>query len=209
VRKPSSTLADILWKRFKALEITRKRVELLCKQNRLNLRDAERMYEGLFLSAHVAFEGFLEDLFIGLLIDGDGYKSSRSDVGPRVIVKSFRVARDLLQGRSGKGYIDWFPYKRTIELAEIYFRGGRPFSDLDDAQKEILSKCHIIRNVIAHKSRYSLDKFNVTVLASTPLPPLERSPAGYLRGIFRVWPIQTRYENLIAQLLIMSRHLAR
>jgi hypothetical protein len=52
----------------------------LVASKHLNQKVAEHMYEGLFLNGHAAFEGFLEELFIGLLVDGQGVSSGRSDI---------------------------------------------------------------------------------------------------------------------------------
>jgi len=51
-----------------------------------------RMYEALFLSGHVALEGFLEELFLGLLVNGRGVESSRGDIVARVEIRSYSVA---------------------------------------------------------------------------------------------------------------------
>ena len=206
--RSSSTLADKLARRFRALELTRTRIESLVMQGLL-ARDAEaRMYEALFLSAHVAVEGFLEELFLGLLVKGQGVESGRSDIVPRVEIRHYSVARELIAG-AGRRYVDWLPYERTVDLARLFFRGARPFDDLADAQRMILSRSHTIRNAIAHGSRYSLNQFERRVIGSTPLPPGERNPAGYLRGYFRVSPTQTRFSNHLAQLLLIARDLAR
>jgi hypothetical protein len=205
--RSSSQLSDDLARRLRSLDKTRQKIMLLHNNRQISRIDLEHTYEGLFLNAHVAFEGFIEDLFIGLLVTGQGLQSSRIDILPRVTVRTHKIAREMMLG-SGKQYIDWFPYKRTIELAEIYFRGGRPFSELNQTQKDYLSRCHIIRNAIAHKSRYSLKQFEDKVIGNAHLLPRERSPAGYLSGIFRTSPVQTRYENFAAQLLLIARHLA-
>jgi len=163
-------------------------------------------YEGLFLGAHVAFEGFIEDLFVGLLVNG--LKSQRSDIVPRIRIPTHQIARELLTGPR-KRYVDWLPFERTIDLANLYFRGGRPFTDLSVAQKDHLERCNIIRNAIAHKSRHSLKLFEGKIISNMPLPPKERSPSGYLRGIFRISPLQTRFQIYISQTLIIARDLAR
>jgi hypothetical protein len=130
------------------LDKTRQKITQLYNNKQISKTDLEHTYEGLFLNAHVAFEGFIEDLFIGLLVTGQGLQSSRQDIVPRITVRTHKIAREMILG-SGRQYIDWFPYKRTSELAEIYFRGGRPFSELNPSQKDYLSRCHIIRNAIA------------------------------------------------------------
>ena len=114
----------------------------------------------------------------------------------------------MLIGTGSKKYVDWLPYEHTIELAQLYFQGGRPFEKLDTSQQQRLFKCTTIRNVIAHKSRSSIQKFDEHILGSNPLQPQERTPAGYVRGVFRISPMQTRYENIVAQLLIIAHFLA-
>jgi hypothetical protein len=206
--KSSSELGDDLARKFRALNNARVKITSLSTQNLITQQVMNHLYEGLFLSAHVAFEVFLEDLFIGLLVDSQGLVSSRRDIVPRIVVKTHAIARDIVLGAE-RQYIDWLPYQRTVNLAQIYFRGGRPFSELDQPQKDYLNKCHTIRNAIAHKSRYSMKKFEESVIGLTPLPPNERKPAGYLSGYFRRRPAQTRYENLIAQMLLIAYDLAR
>jgi hypothetical protein len=190
------------------LERTRANVESLVKGDLLSHDAADRMYEALFISAHVSVETFLEDLFVGLLVQGYGVISSRVDVVARVHVRSYRIARELING-AGRSYVDWLPYERTIDLAKLFFRGGRPFDDLSQPQKDVLLRGRTIRNAIAHRSRFSIRQFERRVIGSTPLPPNERSPAGYLRGLFRTSPDQTRFSNLLAQLLLVARDLAR
>ncbi len=205
----SSKLAEALEKRYLSLEFTRKKIDNLASKGNISRRDAERMYEGLFINAHIAFESFLENLFIGLLIHEGGVESGRPDINPRIEIHSHKVAREVLMGPRSQ-FINWFPYQKTIELAGIYFRGGRPFSQLGESQKQNLLNCHIIRNAISHRSRYSIRKFEENILRnSSPLPTQERSPAGYLMGLFRTSPFQTRYENIVIQLLLIAKDLAR
>jgi hypothetical protein len=201
-------LADSLATRFRSYEKTRKKIERLASTGQISRRDVEHTYEGLFLSVYAYFENFIDELFFGLLIDGMGCISSRRDIQPRFKVRSHPIARDLVLGTSRK-YVDWLPYHRTIELAKIYFRGGRPFTELTDNQKLTLNKGYIIRNAIAHKSRFSLNKFITVVIGNTPLLPIERNPIGYLRGSFRIAPYQTRYENFTSELLLIARVLSQ
>ncbi len=102
-------------------------MENLFNKKSLSRRDVEKSYEALYLRTTTFFEGFIEELFFGLLTKRI-YPVS-SDVVARVDLKSDIVARDVVF--AGKPYIDWFPYVRTVDLAEIYFRGGRPFTFLD------------------------------------------------------------------------------
>jgi hypothetical protein len=118
------------------------------------------------------------------------------------------VAREVIIGPN-RSYVDWVPYRRTVELATVFFKGGRPFSDLAQPHKDVLHKSHIIRNAIAHKSKHSLKEFERHIIGSSTLPPSECSPAGYLRGLLRISPSQTRFSNLLAQMLLCARELAK
>ena len=206
--KKCSHLADKLALRFRSLESTRKKIERLARRGGLTQRAVLTMYEGLFLSAHVAAELFLEELFVGLLPKDKGVESSRNDVMPRVEITAHSIARDLITGPS-RQYVDWVPFDKTISLAKLFFRGGRPFSDLAKPHQDILKKSHYIRNAIAHKSAHGMRQFNNHVVGTVPLPPGERLPAGYLRGLYRTKPAETRFTNLLSQLLLCARDLAR
>lgn len=204
----SSTLSTKLLTRFRYLDSTRIKVETLFSSGLLSQRDADRVYEGLFLSINTSFEQFLENLFIGLLVNGVGLQTSRRDIIPRITVNSYRIAREIVFGPTHK-YINWIPYENTINLAQVYFQGGRPFSDLNASQIQTLRKCHIIRDAIAHKSRHSNEKFKNSIIGGANIPIKERNPTGYLRGVFRTNPPQSRHENFSSELAFIVNILAR
>jgi len=208
VSRPSNTLAESLANEFRALEATRSKIEVLWSFGMVSQRDVLRTYQGLFLDAHISFERFIEQLFVGLLIKDRGLVSARRDVVPRITVRSYKVARDVILGPRNR-YVDWMPYEKTLNLAAIFFRGGRPFSLLLPPSIQTLASFHYIRNALAHKSRHSLAQFKRHVIGGINIPPRERRPVAYLRGTFRVNPPQTRYENLIVQLARISRTLAK
>lgn len=208
MKKASYKLADELGKRYRAIERSRIKIEELYKNGHAGKIMVLQVYEGLYLNAHVAFESFLEDLFFGLLVRDYGVKSSRLDIKPRVEVRTHKIAREVILDK--RPYVDWLPYQdNTLRLAEIYFKDGRPFSELTVNQKQTLTKCHTARNAVAHSSKHSTRRFEHVVLGSLPLMPRERTPAGYLRSLFRTNPNQTRLENFMAELLLIARQLAR
>lgn len=204
--RPSKVLATSLYNRLATLEKSRVRVEALAKQGQFSQHATGHMYEGLFLNAHRAFEGFLEELFLGLLVDSQGVSSTA--VTPRITVRSHQVAREIVTGRRAK-YVDWLPYDQTVELARLFFRGGRPFSTLRSGLRKQIKSTVVLRNAIAHRSRHSQDLFRRDVLGSVSLPPRQRTPAGYLRDVHAVNPPQTRYELMIAQLQQAANELTR
>ena len=173
---------------------------------RISRTDVSSIYEGLFLSATASFEAFLEDLFVGLLVNR-GLVSARANIHPRVIVKSHYVARDLITG--DRKFVDWLPYDLTRKRADAFFTGGRPFSLLPRDLEDDIEKCRRIRNAIAHQSRYAAGVFDRNVIGALPLPPRERVPAGYLRSLLTAAPQQRRYEYLVARLLGAARFLAK
>lgn len=190
-------LSERLTKKYKALDLTRKRVDRLFVNNQIALRDKKQFYEGLYLKTHVLFETFLEELFYGLLVENSSVETPNNIV-TRVSIKSHVIARDLVQ--AGKDYMDWIPYERTMDAAKLYFRNGDPFCGLNHNEREDIYKSHVMRNVIAHESRHSLRKFEQHLIGATALPTSERKPAGYLMGIYATNPNQTRYELYAAKL---------
>jgi hypothetical protein len=209
VPSPSSFLSSNLLRRFRFLDSTRVKVEALFNSGDLSKKDIDRVYEGLFLSINATFEQFIDDLFIGLLVNGVGLQTARRDIVQRITVRSYRVAREIVYGSPRRRYVTWIPYENTIELANIYFQGGRPFTDLSQVQKQTLQNCHLIRDAIAHKSRFSTERFQTIILGGINVPISERHPAGYLKGVFRINPPQSRYENFASELAIISYFLAK
>ena len=63
--------------------------------------------------------------------------------------------------------------------------------------RAVLERATLVRNAIAHKSRYSLLRFERDVIRDTPLTRREGSPAGFLRGTMAAVPVQTRYEAYV------------
>jgi len=185
------------------LEKTRSKMEYLFSRNHIVRRDIEQVYAGLYMEAITSLETFIENLFLGFLVGQLIHKSN--EVVHRVSFKSYLIARKVVYG--GNQYVDWFPYYRTEKRAAAFFRNGYPFTYLDNMDKQQIEKILYIRNAIAHKSNYSLNKFEKEIIGSSILMPRERTPSGYLRSVFRTAPNQTRYEELIIEMSIISRKL--
>jgi hypothetical protein len=163
------------------------------------------MYEILFLGGFTTFEAFLEEVFLDLLVARRG-RADHSLAIPRVTVKAVPIARELVFGL-GRKYADWLPFERTVDRARMFFRGGRPFATVGVGQRELVDKAHVIRNAIAHQSRYSGEQFEKKIIAGTSLPPRERKPGGYLRGLVSGAPPLTRFENYTTALLTLAKEL--
>lgn len=185
------------------LEATRQRVEQAHSGNIIQENDVEHVYGGLVLSVFAAFEGFLDELFFGL-ISGD------VDPPHGVILKGPVECVEVAQGAltSGKNYLEWLPYRHTMERADIFFEGGLPFRSVQDSQRSTLALFWRVRNAIAHSSRHAREEF-LKVVGDQKVTQRERTPIGYLRGTYRRGPSQTRYELMVAQLksiaLIVSK----
>ena len=174
----------------------------------MSRRDAEQVYDALFINTMTAFETFLEDLFLGLLVDGQGLSSEKSTFSRRVTIRSHKVAREIVIGPNRK-YVDWLPYDQTEGRAKLFFRGGRPFTVVSTTERNLLKRCSAIRNRIAHNSRHSNETFQKVVIGNLSILPRDRTPSRYLRSLFRLNPAQTRYENLAAEILRLARRLAK
>jgi hypothetical protein len=202
VPKPATALSDAYAIRLRAFERARRKLELMLAGNHLTRHDASLFYEGIFLRTVTAFEGMMEELFVGLLAGGI---TPGRHVHPRVTFQSHSVARDVMLG--GRAYVDWLPYHYTSKRAEAFFRAGYPFCNLTKADKEQLERIILIRNAVAHQSRAARQKFESDVIGTTPLLARERTPAGYLRSIFRAAPAQTRYEEIASTCAMLARKL--
>lgn len=193
----TSPLVDKLVLRLEYIERTRRKVELLLAANQINGRDIDVIYAGLFTNAIIGFEAFIEDLFVRLLIGRVTLKSSI----PRTLFKSSLVARSFIVGN--RPYVDWLPYRCTKDRATIFFRGGRPFSELPEHLASKISHCSLIRNALVHSGRHARRKFDEVIANQSSLAPKERTPIGFLRSKFRITPIQHRFE-IYTQALIDS-----
>jgi len=203
--RPAISLANKFIGHLNYLEKTRAKMEKLLTTGAIVRRDIEQVYAGLYLEAITSLERLIESLFIGLLVGRIAPGSS--EIVQRVSFKSDRVARDVVFG--GRNYVDWLPYHYTEQRAKAFFRNGLPFTSLDRADKRQVESLLYIRNVIAHKSSHSERMFEQEVIGALPLMPRERTPAGFLRSIFRTAPVKTQYENVVEEMVEVALKLCR
>lgn len=201
---PSDGLFQALQNRYVRLDRTRSRVDTLFSQGKLVRFDIEQVYSGIYVEAFVSFERFVEELFLGY-VSGKITTPTR-DVKAKMSFPSAAIAEEVVFG--GNRFVDWIPYEKTTERAEIFFKNGKPFSTLTKPQKDMLKELHRVRNALAHRSDHSVDLFTRLVLGSMPLSPHERKPAGFLRSILRVSPRQTRLENYLFEMLTIAKDLS-
>lgn len=173
--------------RLRRLEKTRLRIEGLHQSRRLPRQDVERLYEGLFLSMVTGFERFLERLFFEVLLD-DTRHTAR--ILPKATFGSAKTLREFVL--ADQAFVDWLPYSSTEERALLFLRKGRPFTEIPGSSKGEMKRWMAIRHAIAHSSDHSRQKFQHVVVGNTPLPPRQRTPAGWLRSTSRIG--LTRFE---------------
>lgn len=200
----SSEVADAFDRRLRRLERTAKKVERAFDGESLTRSDLEALYEGLFINAVVEFERFIERLFLGIVLSNVSCGAS-ARVAPRVDVRSLSVLVPLVN--AGRSYADWLPYHETEKRARTYLRGGRPFTDLAASDKQRIEHWLWTRNVIAHGSQHASRIFREQIIAMTPLPPRERTPAGFLRSEIR--PGVTRFQNVLDEMRGVAASLCR
>ena len=199
----SGDAADALDRRLRRLERTARKIERAFDDGSLTRTDLEALYEGLFIGAIVEFERFVSDLFTGILLRKVAYSGRR--VTPRVELRSGVILTPLLN--AGRQYVDWLPYHETERRAKTYLRGGRPFTEVAASEKKGMERWLWTRNAIAHASQHSDRVFQANVIAGTPLPPRERTPAGFLRSEIRIGV--TRFENILDEMRGVAATLCR
>lgn len=208
--KPSSSLCESFFAKVDSFEQSIRKFETLKSSGSISHKDLKVVYEALFINLHIAFEVFLEDLFIGLLVGSSsqvrGLRSASNNIIPRVQFRSHAVAREVIKGKNK--YIEWLPYSRTQELAKTFFRGGRPFSQVNDRDIQVIQNISTIRNYIAHRSEYSKKQFEKRIISNRSLPKIEQQPSGFLAGTWRMSPRQTRYQYYVVELKRIARDLS-
>lgn len=182
--------ATILIKYLQTLDRTRKKLELAYTRGHITKRDLERVYDGLYVNAIGAFENELENIFFGLVL---GKLRVTGKVRTRATFSSPQTARKIIYG--GQPFLKWLPYENTKKTAYMYIVDGHPFSRLEQTDFLTLKSIVSTRNAVAHKSRSAMARFEQDVIGNLSLMRGERTPAGYLRGVFRISPHQTRYER--------------
>jgi hypothetical protein len=186
---------------MESLEKTRNKMECLFNTKKINKRDIEQVYKGLFLDMVSGFESIIESSFIYFLIEDQKLKIKK--IKPVVRFKNISSAKRVIFNNNS--WIDWLPYDKTIKMASIYFLNSYPFStfgfmdstldkiDIDNTKK-ILTEISIIRNAIAHQSSHSRKIFKKSI-EGYHLLPQQKNPVGFLRSNFRITPTQNRFQN--------------
>lgn len=166
------------------------RLEDLYSRKQIGVTDCELVYESAFLNAVARFESLLNALLQEFVC---GMPSRYSGCFSLLVPRSRATFRTILTG--GRAYIDLMPYKDCVEIAKRYLNNGKPFSDVDASDRELLSKAVLIRNAIAHRSPAALERFRRDVSGVNLIPIHRQFPGTYLRRVYRSYPTET-WSNL-------------
>jgi hypothetical protein len=164
--------------RLSETEKTRLKIEALYGEGLIARRDAERVYEGLFMRSITTLEDFFEELFHLAVLGQSGHPHAR--VSPRVEFKSRIILNKFVLGANE--YVDWLPYKKVEERARVFLRGGRPFTEISDGQRSQVAEWCRVRNAIAHPGDPAKSIFREKVIGERALLRHEKTPAGFLRS---------------------------
>lgn len=203
---PASTLADRLARQANQELAYVRRMERSFLAGAVKPHDVLRVYAGGYLTFYTKLERTIEDLFIELLTG----KMILTAQSTRVLVRvsSRSVARAVINGT--RAYSDWLPFdQHTLKRAPAFFADGKPFQNVSSADKRLFEDAGVIRNAIAHGSEFSLQKFQkrftLDQFGGFNLPPQQRRPAGYLRGIHA--GRQTRLDYRVTELVAAVQRL--
>jgi hypothetical protein len=115
-----------------------------------------RMVVGLsFLRVISAWESFLEEVFIRYLCGAkteNGYCPERILSGCNNTKNALQIIAGDPEYNNEKGYLSWSDYRTVEKGSRLYFREGKPFTEITDYEKQMIKECCIIRNRIAHSS---------------------------------------------------------
>lgn len=196
--KAPATVADAVARRARWLNWYALRLE----RHGLSTRDLNQVYAGAFISFHMFLERSIEELFLGTLVGAIDY--GRPEIVPLATFSSLQSARQIVYG-SGRRYADWLPYGLTNTRAKTFLRNGKPFTDLVKGDQDALDRLGVLRNAMSHESIHAMTRFTAEFVNGRVLPPDQKRPAGYLRGMHAAR--QTRLEFLFTEAVAVMRRL--
>lgn len=200
MRKSADLFKSFYW-RVSCVDSTASKITALNHDSKLTKRDLAALYEGLFLQCVVSFELFIQDMFLGLVTKQIAYPRP---VRLLVIFPNMPAAKRIIVKDK---YINWLPYENLRKISEIYFnQGSNPFSNCPQNHTSEISKAHIIRNYIAHKSDFAWRKFENTVAAPTRLPAGQQNLLSYFHMTHS--PEANKFQYHIGELVNAARWLS-
>ncbi len=165
------------------------RVNELHGHGYLSVSDCDLLYESTFLNSIALFEGLLDELLTEFMCGKRSRKRGHYALMSTTSMKNYRTI--VLQGRK---YVECLPYKDFLDTVKLYLNEGKPFTEIDNADRGILAQAVLVRNAIAHRSGHALSRFRDDVAGVAGLPPHRRFPGPLLRKQYRAFPTQQWHE---------------
>lgn len=138
---------------------------------------ADSITELAFLRACIAFEGFLEEVFILYVM---GKKAPRGKAPVRYLVSLPRkIVQELVLPEKNPGYAFWDELT-VMRRSNRFFRDGYPFAPAIRAHQSTFQEMRTIRNAVAHGSNDCWDKFKSVVRARLSILPRNLAVGGFL-----------------------------
>ena len=142
----------------------------------LNIRTSEMLIGLQFLMMHLAWEEFLESVFIRYMCGG----ISSTGLAPRLLSSKEKCVRDAMTTLLGNHkYLSWSP-KETLDRANQYLDSGEPFKSTIASARNDLDSMNIIRNRFAHRSEYAIENFRELVRRELGYNPRGMTPGRFL-----------------------------
>lgn len=202
--KHSRTLHNEFSTKATTLDTTRKSFENALVADLISDVDIIQGYAGLYLDLFTEFEWLIENLFIGIL--SGSVMPNNTNIRRKLAIKPVTEIEAVLLGER-RAYLDWLPYTdNTIKRANIYFDEGKPFTLLDDIEKNKIATYQKIRNAITHKSKKANKEFQ-KIIDGLTLLPIESTPQGYLRNIPNSSTGMTQLEIIGNEMITISHKL--
>jgi len=137
----------------------------------------EILGEMAFIALFTAWEQFLEDSFIWLVVEAP---LSLFRNRHKVLVTDRNTANDLICG--SRKYVEWANPEIVREKAKIFFKNGEPYESILSSIANDLLRMRIIRNRCVHYSQHAMKQYD-NMLLKIYGARKRISPGGLLTGV--------------------------
>lgn len=161
------------------------------------------MTELAFLRAFLAWEQFIEDVFILYMY---GHKPPRGRAPTRLAFPpNLEAARDWVLPED-RSYASWEDAGRVIKRSARFFKHGEPFTTPLRANQSVFKEIVKLRNAVAHRSDKSHSEFVEVVRNRIGSPPPGITVGGFLWiNVRSVTPSQTHMELYLQRIESTAR----
>ncbi|GAJ15780.1 unnamed protein product [marine sediment metagenome] len=151
---------------------------------------------------YLAWEDFLEESFVRYLCGAQ----TASRYSPKCYLKPKSLSHALDMLRQHRRYIDWTDASFIIQISNLYFEEGKPYTRALNPILSDLKYMNIIRNSIAHRSesaRINLDNATRDLLGYRPI----KLSAGLLLETIAPGKTQTLFDVYLDIIKLASRRI--